>query len=101
MFWFKIEGFEQKTENLHNHLPIRKSYNQLLKLNQDEKGFLKNYYPQMKKLDVYEYSEMKKILQDIVEKNTSENIEKWRNEMENALSTCNETKYQYLMGQLV
>lgn len=99
-FWFKLVGYEDAKQDVKANGIAPKHHDNSLTFQEDEKIFLKDYYPQIQKLDVYEYSEMQKILQDITEKKTSKNIEKWKKEMENALISCNELKYEYLVSQL-
>jgi hypothetical protein len=45
---------------------------------------------------VYEYSDVKSIL-DEIEVFQEENIRLWKQQMENALRTCNEEKYEELL----
>jgi ligand-binding sensor domain-containing protein/signal transduction histidine kinase len=66
-------------------------------LSPQEKIQLAFFLDQLKKLTVYEYSDVKSIL-DAMEDFQEENIRLWKQQMENALKACNEEKYEELLS---
>jgi len=64
-------------------------------LNVKEKAYLQNFYNDFNLLEVYEISELRIVLNKIDE-NFSENVKKWKNELNNAIYNCNFELYNKL-----
>lgn len=62
-----------------------------------EKAQLLPHLDALRKLSVYEYSDVKSILEKI-NTNHSENLNQWKNLLENAVKACNEEKYAELLN---
>ncbi len=94
-FWFTLPlataHYEFNLFPMNNQLFSKKTI-----LTPEEKIQLISFFDQLKKLTVYEYSDVKSIL-DEIEVFQEENIRLWKQQMENALRTCNEEKYEELL----
>ncbi len=67
----------------------------LINLNVDDKNYLRQFYDEFNLLDVYEISELRTV-QNIIDENFSENVKKWKNELNKAIYNCNSELYNAL-----
>lgn len=94
-FWFTLQ--------MTNNDVVKQSDKQVLEvnsekilLNADEKKILAPYIAQFEKTEIYKMLELRKILRQITTDST--NIEKWKNEMQQAIRSGNQQKYKKLLN---
>lgn len=96
-FWFYLPGGQNKddvTESLGStNLPIIESHQ--YRLNPEHVGYLQPFCNKLKEYEVYEYSNIKKVLEAI----TSDDIQikNWKNKLNAAFTTCNEVVYKEIV----
>jgi signal transduction histidine kinase len=84
-----VEGFDNQESMTENYIK--------LVLSEKEINLLKPYLTALKKFTVFEYSDVKNILDEInISKNEPMRI--WKRQIENALRACNEEKYDELVN---
>jgi len=93
-FWFTLPKGEQKdvaisTKNKNKEVKT-------VKLSTKDKKILLPFVPLFQNLEVYESTDIKKILAKI-DSNKSDEIEKWKIEIENAVYAMNEERYKKLI----
>ncbi len=93
--WFSLPKAEI-IGNLENHTLIVENHHQFA-LTEADIAQLNPYLVQFRLFTVFEYSDVKNIL-DSIEIAENENISLWKKQMENALRACNEEKYDTLVG---
>ncbi|GAB4471792.1 MAG: hybrid sensor histidine kinase/response regulator transcription factor [Thermoflexibacter sp.] len=95
-FWFSLPlakvHYEPNLFPMNDKLLAKK-----IVLSPQERMQLSPFFDQLKKLTVYEYSDVKSIL-DEIEAFQEENIHLWKQQIENALKACNEEKYEELLS---
>ncbi len=95
-FWLSLPLTE--INYIPNLFPTNgKLFSKRITLSPQEKILLTPFLDQLNKLTVYEYSDVKSIL-DALETFQEKNIRSWKQQMENALRTCNEEKYAELLS---
>ncbi len=92
-FEFKLKVAEIKKTHYGQSGNIEKV--KAINLNFDDKTYLKQFYDDFNVLDVYEISELRTI-QNIIDENFSENVKKWKNELNKAIYNCNSELYNAL-----
>lgn len=69
----------------------------MAKLDESERLILKPFLEKLHQLSVFEYSDVKNIL-DSIDANGHENISNWKKHLENAVKSCNEDRFSELIG---
>lgn len=92
-FWFTLPQGVSVVEAAENELSVENMIG--VCLSQASQTYLSIYLSELKQFTVYEYSDVKNILDQIVPH--SEEITIWKKQLENALRACNEEKYQELL----
>jgi len=96
-FWFTVPKGEQgKKEIAVKEDTIKES---LFELTQDDILILEPYHTKLQELEVFEYSDIEKILGQIDFTKTA-NLVKWKIEIDNALYGVNQEKYLILVGMI-
>jgi hypothetical protein len=97
-FWFtlKREGDEigswtEEISGKHHEVPVTPI------LTDAEKKFLAPFIQQLKKLEVYEIGDLRKLLRQI--ETNSNSIKQWKKQVQNALETGNEQRYKELVRE--
>ncbi|NJO88981.1 MAG: hypothetical protein HC831_08500 [Chloroflexia bacterium] len=67
-----------------------------LTLEEADKDILRQYALKLQNLEVYELSDIEKVI-NLIDISKSQNLEKWKIEMDNALHTMNQEKYLELI----
>ncbi len=94
-FYFTLPLAQQK--NILEQAPvISSSEKQKICLNTEEKELLMPYIHQLKKTAIYKILELRKILRQINEE--SDNIKQWKKEIQNAIRSGNQEKYNNLLS---
>ncbi|MBN4049708.1 hypothetical protein JYT36_00610 [Bacteroidales bacterium AH-315-N07] len=68
-----------------------------IKLSAEEVSFLQPFTNDFKVLDVYDATKNLEILRSL-ELNDNKNLEQWKEEMEQAVFSCDEERYEKLLG---
>jgi len=92
-FEFELQIAEIK-KTQYGHDDIIEKVN-VINLNVDDKTYLRQFYDDFNLLDVYEISELRTV-QNIIDENFSENVKKWKNELNKAIYNCNSELYNAL-----
>jgi len=102
-FWFtlKFETVKESTKepliNPAKEIFVKELEIALIRLEKDEKVFLKPYILELREMALFEVSKIVEILEEI-RKNDSEAVKKWADEIENTLYTNNEKQYKDLIS---
>lgn len=67
-----------------------------LKLDRSDREMLLPHFDKLKKLNVYQLSELSQVLNEVKQQNT-ENLQKWSQMMQNAINLCNEELFNDLV----
>ncbi len=86
---------KQKTEMTQDCKIVE---NRKISLNSEDKKYLRQFYEKLKKLEVYEIGELKKVIASIEE--ISEHVTLWKKEISSAIYNCNEQLYKKLLEQM-
>jgi len=92
-FEFVLQVAEIKKTQYKQNKNIEKV--KVINLNIDDKTYLKQFYDDFNLLDVYEISELRTV-QNIIDEDFSENVKKWKNELNKAIYNCNSELYNAL-----
>lgn len=96
-FWFTLPSGQQIGE-LQNKFQKSEIKHQLL-LTESDKVELAFAYRKLKRLEVYQASDLRKLLNKIDEKNNSR-IKEWKSNLQTAIFSCNEEKFNELVSLL-
>jgi ligand-binding sensor domain-containing protein/signal transduction histidine kinase len=100
-FWFSLPLSEMQNENMPAQLPENEENYYLtaekIELAEIEKNTLKPYLAKLAQLSVYQYSEVREVLDEMQIAETR-NLLLWKRQIENALRACNEEKYDELLN---
>jgi predicted ATPase/signal transduction histidine kinase len=91
-FWFLLPIGQQRSVSQESAYIAQTD---LISLSDSDKAYLSGFLDALRKLSVYEFSDVNIILKTIEKK--SKDIERWKKELENALRACNEEKYSALL----
>jgi signal transduction histidine kinase len=93
-FWFYLPKGTHAQESIADNYAMNDQ--PPIELNAKAKIYLKPYLIQLENFTVYEYSDVKNILNQMVF-TEDESIQHWKKQLENALRACNEEKYHDLL----
>ena len=93
-FWFTLPIGNQGNEEIIIEEEIIEE--KPIDLTQSERKLLKPFLLKLQKLEVYESTEVEKIIEQI-DCSKTQNLQKWKAEMDNAMEALNEEKYKKLI----
>ena len=93
-FWFTLPAGKQGDEEIAIEEDVIEE--KPLELTQSESEILKPFLLKLHELEVYESTEVEKIIEQI-DCSKTQNLQKWKAEMENAIDALNEEKYKKLI----
>ncbi|OYT11812.1 MAG: hypothetical protein B6I18_02800, partial [Bacteroidetes bacterium 4572_112] len=94
-FWFTLQATNDELVQ-QPEKQVLEVKSEKLSLNADEKKILKPYITQFEKTEIYKMLELRKILRQITA--NSDNIQKWKKEMQQAIRSGNQRKYNKLLN---
>jgi signal transduction histidine kinase len=96
-FWFTLPMADSNKERLTIHPQSTSPEQSAFQLSEEEKAALIPYCNHLKKLSIYQISDVKNIVKGI-EHQDSENIQNWKSRLLDAIADYNEVKYQGLIN---
>ncbi len=93
-FWFTLPAGQET--NKTNHTKTKQVEETSLKLAKTDKEVLRQYALKLQNLEVYELSDIEKVI-NLIDISKSQNLGRWKKEMDNALHTMNQEKYLELI----
>jgi len=96
-FSFSIETLKEK-KTINKDIKTEKTNDKFI-LNKEDKTYLRKFQTSLKKLEVYEISELKIVLKQIDEKQSC-NIAIWKNKISTAIFNCNFELYKELIDKI-
>ncbi len=98
-FEFFLEKTEKNVLNDENDITKNIVKVELPELNEDEKNYLLKFYNDLKRKDVYEIGDLKKIISKI-DSQYSENILLWKEKLEETIFNCNNDLYKEIVNRI-